>query len=235
MDYSIVIPCFNEEATIKLILDKTNKAFQDHNIELILVNNGSTDNTKNILKDLIINYPNARYINLHNNVGYGGGILKGLSCCKGEIIGWTHADLQTDPLDCVKAFKKFANQNTQKIFVKGNRKNRPLYDQFFTFGMSFFETFLLKKLIYDINAQPTIFPKAFYKTWVNPPKDFSLDLYAYYLALKNDYKIKRIKVNFYKRISGFSKWNINFKSKFIFILRTIKFSLKLKYEKNFVK
>ena len=55
MDYSIVIPCFNEEATIKLILDKTNKAFQEHNIELILVNNGSTDNTKNILKDLIIN------------------------------------------------------------------------------------------------------------------------------------------------------------------------------------
>ena len=228
MDYSIVIPCFNEEGTLKIILEKTKKIFQENNIELIIVNNGSTDNTKNILEKIIIDYPHARYINLNNNMGYGGGILKGLSYCKGEIIGWTHADLQTDPLDCVKAFKTFTNQKTKKIFIKGNRKNRPLYDQFFTFGMSVFESILLNKFIYDINAQPTIFPKKFYKTWVKPPTDFSLDLYAYYLALKNNYKVKRIKVNFYKRISGISKWNINFNSKIKFILRTIKFSLKLK-------
>ena len=99
--------------------------------------------------------------------------------------------------------------------------------------MSIFESILLNKFIYDINAQPTIFPKKFYKTWVNPPTDFSLDLYAYYLALKNDYKVKRIKVNFHKRISGLSKWNINFNSKIKFILRTIKFSLKLKIRDHY--
>ena len=232
MDCSIVIPCFNEEGTIKLILEKTKNAFKENNIELIIVNNGSTDNTKNILEELIINYPQASYINLEKNIGYGGGILKGLSHCKGEIIGWTHADLQTDPLDCIRAFKKFSNKNiTQNLFVKGNRKNRSFFDRFFTFGMSIFETFLLKKIIYDVNAQPTIFPKAFYKKWVNPPRDFSLDLYAYFLALENNYKIEKIKVNFSKRISGVSKWNTNLNSKIRFILRTIKFSLKLKFKK----
>jgi len=232
MDFSLVIPCFNEEGTIKLILEKTKNPFIENNIELILVNNGSTDNTRNILNDLIKNYPHAKCINLDNNIGYGGGILKGLSQCKGDIIGWTHADLQTDPVDCIRAFKNFSNKNkNQKIFIKGNRKNRPLYDQFYTLGMSIFETVLLKKLIYDINAQPTIFPKEFYKSWVNPPKDFSLDLYAYYLAKVNDYKIQRIKVEFHERISGLSKWNTNFFSKLIFILRTIKFSLKLKFDK----
>ena len=232
MDYSIVIPCFNEEGTIKQILEKTKKLFIDNNIELIIVNNGSTDNTKNIIENLIINYPHARYINLEKNLGYGGGILTGLSYCKGGIIGWTHADLQTDPLDCIIAFKKFSTKNIkQKIFLKGNRKNRPFYDQIFTLGMSIFESILLKRIIYDVNAQPTIFPKDFYEKWVNPPKDFSLDLYAYYLALQNDYKIERIKVNFYKRISGVSKWNTNIYSKIRFILRTIKFSLKLKFKK----
>ena len=107
MDYSVVIPCFNEEGSIKLILEKTKNLFRKHNIELILVNNGSTDNTKYILEDLITNYPHARYINLDKNLGYGGGILKGLSHCKGDIIGWTHADLQTDPCDCITAFEKF--------------------------------------------------------------------------------------------------------------------------------
>ena len=97
--------------------------------------------------------------------------------------------------------------------------------------MSLFETFLLGKLIYDVNAQPTIFPKKFFDSWINPPRDFSLDLYSYYLAKKNNYKIIRIRVNFLKRISGKSKWNINFISKIRFILRTIKYSFKLKFNK----
>ena len=232
MKYSIVIPCFNEEGTIELILERTKNIFIDNNIELILVNNGSTDNSKDIISKLIINYPHAKHINLEKNLGYGGGILKGLSYCKGEIIGWTHADLQTDPVDCVRAFKEYENISREKnTFIKGNRKNRPLNDQFFTFGMSLFETILLGKLIYDVNAQPTIFPKKFFDSWSNPPSDFSLDLYTYYLAKKNNYKIKRISVDFLKRISGQSKWNINFFSRIRFILRTIKYSFKLRLSK----
>ena len=232
MNYSIVIPCFNEEGTIKLILDRTKDHFIDNNIELILVNNGSTDQSKEILSELITDYPHAKYINLEKNLGYGGGILKGLRYCRGEIIGWTHADLQTDPLDCIVAFKEYEKiSKRQNTFIKGNRKNRPIKDQFFTFGMSVFETFLLGKLIYDVNAQPTIFPKKFFDSWINPPNDFSLDLYSYYLAKKNNYKIKRINVYFHKRISGQSKWNINFISRIRFILRTIKYSFKLKLNK----
>ena len=232
MKYSIVIPCFNEEGTIKLILERTKNNFIENNIELILVNNGSTDNSKLILSELMVNYPQAKYINLEKNLGYGGGILEGLKHCKGEIIGWTHADLQTDPLDCVRAFKEYEKISTIKnTFIKGNRKNRAINDQFFTFGMSLFETLLLGELIYDINAQPTIFPKKFFDSWINPPRDFSLDLYSYYLAKKNNYTIKRIKVNFLKRLSGQSKWNKNFISRIRFILRTIKYSFKLKLNK----
>ncbi len=232
MKYSIVIPCFNEEGTIQLILERTKTIFIDNNIELILVNNGSTDNSKDIISEIITNYPHAKCINLEKNLGYGGGILRGLSNCKGEIIGWTHADLQTDPLDCIKAFKEYKNISRGKnTFVKGNRKNRPINDQFFTFGMSIFETFLLGELIYDVNAQPTIFPRTFFESWIKPPEDFSLDLYTYYLAKKNNFKIKRIDVEFPKRISGQSKWNINFVSRIRFILRTIKYSFKLKLNK----
>ena len=82
MKYSIVIPCFNEEGTIKLILERTKDPFIENNIELILVNNGSTDNSKEILSKIIINYPHAKYIDLEKNLGYGGGILKGLSFVK---------------------------------------------------------------------------------------------------------------------------------------------------------
>lgn len=226
--FSLVIPCYNEEATIELILEKTKNSFLENNIELVLVNNGSTDNSEIILSKLINNYPHATFINLKKNLGYGGGILAGLKYCKGNIIGWTHADLQTDPLDAVVAFKKYYSKNNKNFYVKGNRQNRPLKDQFFTFGMSIFESLLLKKIIYDVNAQPTIFPKDFYESWENPPTDFSLDLYSYYLALKKGLEIKKIKVKFEERIAGKSHWNKGLVSKVKFILRTLKYSLKLK-------
>ena len=128
-------------------------------------------------------------------------------------------------------FKKkleIKSKNKKNFYVKGNRQNRPLKDQFFTFGMSIFESILLKKIIYDVNAQPTIFPKDFYESWNNPPTDFSLDLYSYYLALKKGLEIKKIKVKFEDRIAGESHWNKGLVSKIKFILRTLKYSLKLK-------
>ena len=228
--FSLVIPCYNEEATIELILKKTKNSFLENKIELVLVNNGSTDNTKKILTKLKKNYQHATFINLRNNLGYGGGILAGLKHCKVEIIGWTHADLQRDPLDAVIAFKQYNSKENKNLYVKGNRQNRPIKDQFFTFGMSVFETILLNKIIYDVNAQPTIFSKDFYKSWENPPADFSLDLYSYYLALKKGLEIMKIKVEFKDRIAGESNWNKGFASKIKFILRTLKYSLKLKFK-----
>ena len=97
------------------------------------MNNGSSDNTHKKLKDIISKYTHVKYINLKNNLGYGGGILEGLKVCKGEVIGWTHADLQTNPLDAL-AFEKFKNnKKNYKLYVKGNRQNRPFFDKFFTF------------------------------------------------------------------------------------------------------
>ncbi len=228
--FSLVIPCYNEEATIELILKKTKNSFLENKIELVLVNNGSTDNTEKILTKLKKNYQHVTFINLRNNLGYGGGILAGLQHCKGEIIGWTHADLQTDPLDAVIAFKQYNSIENKNLYVKGNRQKRPIKDQFFTFGMSIFESILLNKIIYDVNAQPTIFSKDFYESWENPPTDFSLDLYSYYLALKKGLEIKKIKVEFKDRIAGESNWNKGFASKIKFILRTLKYSLKLKFK-----
>ena len=82
--------------------------------------------------------------------------------------------------------------------------------------------------MWDINAQPSIFNRELYEKWIDPPKDFSLDLYAYYKAKKMNYKIKRFSVNFPPRKYGESKWNFSLSSKLKFIKRTILFSFNLK-------
>ncbi len=225
--FSLIIPCFNESKNLPTLIERCN---QNHlkNIEIILVNNGSTDDSETILESLLMGISHIKKVKVEKNQGYGYGIIVGLREAKNEIIGWTHADLQTEPSDIINAIPLFDDNQYDRIFVKGLRKGRPLSDLFFTLGMSIFESIYLRYFFWDINAQPTLFHRDFLKEFKEPPLDFSLDLYVYFLAKKNKFNIKRFPVFFLDRLYGISHWNIDFKSKLKLIFRTVKFSSKLR-------
>jgi glycosyltransferase involved in cell wall biosynthesis len=229
VNLSIIIPCFNEAENIPSLLEACSSHFKLKAIELILVNNGSTDETEAILERVAKNYAFLKVVNLHLNAGYGGGILKGLEVASNEFIGWTHADMQTDPKDVVTAFEILErNDFADNVFIKGRRYGRPLADRFFTVFMSIFETILLAKPLNDINAQPTVFHKTFFRSWVNPPVDFSLDLFSFYQAKNHNLNVFRFPVFFGPRLHGLSKWNLSAQDKYRFIKRTLEYSLKLR-------
>ncbi|HAS73459.1 MAG TPA: glycosyl transferase family 2 [Clostridiales bacterium UBA8960] len=232
MKLSVVVPCYNEKDNIPLILERFSGSIGNRLIEVILVDNGSTDGSDVVLDVLIPKYPFARRVTVPVNKGYGYGIVTGLKTATGDYIGWTHADMQTDPNDVSRAYDKIAdlvNEGLKEVYIKGNRKKRPLIDQFFTLGMSLYETLYLKMPLWDINAQPNIFPRVFFESLMTCPDDFSLDLYMYYKAKKKKLPLQRIDVRFTQRIHGQSKWNDEtFKSKWKFIKRTLEFSKHLK-------
>ena len=226
---SIIIPCYNEEKNIPLIIERFDRVIAGNDIEVVLVNNGSTDGSTKVFEALCPRYSFIKQVCVAVNKGYGYGILQGLKAATGEYLGWTHADMQTDPSDVVRAFKIVADKGyPEDIFIKGNRCGRSLFDQFFTAGMSFFETVYLRKKLWDINAQPNIFHRSFYEHWDKPPHDFSLDLYALYMAKKNHLQIVRFKVAFPERVHGVSSWNTGLQSKWKLIKRTVDFSRSLK-------
>lgn len=230
MKLSIVVPCYDEAENIPLILKRFSEVISRDDIEVVLVDNGSTDNSPQIIKELLPNYLFARTIRVEVNQGYGFGIVQGLKACKGDFIGWTHADMQTDPADLLKALDIIEKKgNDKQLYVKGNRKGRPIFDQFFTSGMSLFETLYMGVKLYDINAQPNVFSREFFDSWQYPPKDFALDLYVLYMAQKAKLAIERFDVVFPKRIHGESHWNNgSIRAKWKFIKRTLDFSMKLK-------
>lgn len=237
IQFSIVIPCFNEEKNIPVFLEKfrdcldklnDSQLVNQNNFELILVDNGSIDNTNPLLHQIVPRYPFCSFIHTPSNLGYGGGIDLGLSHAKGEFIGWTHADLQADPADVIVAFGMCPLDNNELYFIKGRRRNRPLPDRIFSRGMSIFESVLFMDRYDDINAQPNIFSRQLYDNAKNIPNDFSFDLYFYYLASRLNYNIKRFDVLFPDRIHGTSTWNTGFRSKLKFIKRTISYSIQLK-------
>ncbi len=229
MKLSVIVPCYNEEENLPLILDAFQKSIKAEDMEVVLVDNGSTDGTAQALKILLPRYGFARTVRVPVNQGYGYGILQGLKAAEGDFVGWTHADMQTDPADVVKAYHILEEKDWDKnVFVKGNRKGRSAFDQFFTSGMSLFETVYLHKRLYDVNAQPNIFSREFFAAWENPPYDFALDLYALYMARLKELDVVRFDVVFPPRLHGSSHWNTGLKAKWKFIKRTISFSTKLK-------
>lgn len=227
MKLSLIIPCYNEAANLPLLLERCKELTVRPDVEVVLVDNGSTDNTIEVLQTLLPKYSGCRSIRVEKNQGYGFGIVSGLKAARGEILGWTHADMQTDPQDALFGLEIF-EKHGDDIFVKGQRYGRPFMDVVFTAGMSVFETCLLARPMWDINAQPTIFSRSFFETWIAPPDDFSLDLYAYYQAQRSGLKVYRFPVRFGERAHGFSHWNVNWAAKRKFIHRTVDYSLQLK-------
>ena len=230
INLSIVIPCFNEAKSLPKLVKDFSKKLKRKDVELILVNNGSNDSTETIISNLKKDYNFLKTIRLKKNNGYGNGVLQGLKKAKGQYISWTHADLQTDPYDVIIGFEKFKKELSPKIFIKGNRLGRPFKDVVFTIGMSIFETILLKKFFWDVNAQPNIFHKNFFNMLEKIPLDFSFDLFFYFNAKKKKLKILRFPVKYPERKFGVSHWNTDFKNKMKFIKRTIKYSFQLKKE-----
>ncbi len=218
---SVIVPCYNEEKNIPLIVSKFNKILEESakEIEVILVNNGSSDDSKIVFEQTISNInQNIKVLNVKKNIGYGHGILSGLKIAKGDVLSWTHADLQTEPSDVISALNEYNKHNDLQLVIKGKRKNRNLMDSFFTWGMQVYCTIILKTKLNDINAQPKMFSRSFYEeNFKNPPLDFSLDLY---LLLKAK-RIKTVDVFFHKRKYGEAKGGGTTKGKLKLIKRTI--------------
>ena len=102
---SIVIPCFNEAENLNTVfrrLDSLHKLNPE--VEIVLVDNGSEDETSLLMEDHLFSRKHfAKLVRIGKNIGYGHGIMEGVRGSSGDVIAWTHADLQTDPVDVLKA------------------------------------------------------------------------------------------------------------------------------------
>jgi glycosyltransferase involved in cell wall biosynthesis len=117
---SIIVPLYNEEKTLLDILNNLYK-LKDHqeNIQIIVVNDGSTDRSQEILDENKNLYDDV-IVNLTNN-GKGNAVRKGLEVSRGEYVTFQDADLEYDPMDFLK-FINLINKFSPDLII-GSRFN----------------------------------------------------------------------------------------------------------------
>jgi len=118
MKLSIVIPCFNEEKTLRTIVERALK-FDELEKEILIIDDCSTDNSKLIIKELSNEYSEIRGIFLDKNLGKGFALKTGFQEIKGDIVLIQDADLEYDPQDYHSLIKPF--KNTDADIVYGSR------------------------------------------------------------------------------------------------------------------
>lgn len=204
-DISVVIPIYNEAENIRELYDRLTASITpiSPRYELIFIDDGSTDNSLNMLKDLRSKDKNIRILKFTRNFGQQSAVLAGFRHCKGEIIIQLDADLQNPPEEIPKLIQKL---NEGFDLVSGVRKKRQ--DSFLRKTCSSFLFFLVSKLMgkkirLDISSFRVMKRSVIKK--INQCKDKSkfLSTLVSWLGVPS----AQVEVDHYKRLHGKTKYS----------------------------
>jgi glycosyltransferase involved in cell wall biosynthesis len=199
---SIIIPIFNEAESLPSLFKELKSEFgNSSSIEIVFVNDGSTDSSQQSIERAILDNSTWKMINLYRNYGKSVALQAGIECSSGEIIGTLDADLQDDP----KEIAKLIDLSDKFDLVVGWKKNRldPLEKRIASKIFNFFIRVFSGLKIKDSNTGIKIFKREVAE---------SLNLYGGrhryipLLAHQKNFSVGEVAVNHRKRKFGDSKY-----------------------------
>ncbi len=195
---SIIIPVYNEEANVKDLFNEISTiGLEDY--EIIFVNDGSTDNTLNRLKEI----DGIKIVSLRKNYGQTASIQAGFDASTGDVIITMDGDLQNDPHDIPNLINKL---NEGYDLVCGWRKNRkdPLIKKLISRGANRLRKVFLHDRVHDSGCTLRAYTK-------QVASSFNLygELHRFIPALTEieGYKVTEMVVNHRPRVKGVTKYN----------------------------
>ena len=202
-DLSIIVPVYNEQDSLnQLYLEIKNNVNDKYNWELIFINDGSKDNSKEIILDLVNSDSNVKLIDFLINKGKSESINSGFKKCSGNVVITLDADLQDDPNE-IGAFVSKVEETSG--LVSGWKKNR--LDSFSKRIQSKIFNFLLRVLtkinIHDFNCGFKAYPIEAVRM-INIYG--GLHRFIPILVKNNGFNVSELVVNHRKRKHGQSKY-----------------------------
>ena len=206
MKLSIIIPVFNEEKTISQMLEKINRLDVDNVIkQVIIVNDGSTDRTKNEIENFVKNHSEVKSVTHAKNQGKGAAIRTGIETATGEYVVIQDADLEYDPKDIGKIVKPILN-GTSKVdygtslnrlpsFSREERTPQFLLHYLGNKFLSLLTSILYGQWITDMETCYKLFPRKAVENMKLNARGFEFEPEITAKLLKKGYKILEIPIS----------------------------------------
>ena len=224
IELSIVIPVFNETENIKPLIIKLNEVLDKtgKNCEIIMIDDGSTDNSFEVMRELCESYKNLRIIRFRRNFGQTSAFSAGFDLARGGIVVTLDADLQNDPADIPKLLEEL---DKGYDIVSGWRKKR--FDNFLTRQLpSRIANYIISKLtgvtLHDYGCSL----KAYRSEVIKNIKLYG-EMHRFIPAVASwmGVQVSEIEVNHAPRVSGKSSYGLMRTVRVILDLITVKFLL----------
>jgi glycosyltransferase involved in cell wall biosynthesis len=104
---SIIIPVFNEAESLPALFNELKNEFgNSSHVQIVFVNDGSTDNSQKIIEKAISENSSWKMVGLYRNYGKSVALQAGIESSSGELIATLDADLQDDPMELIKLIDK---------------------------------------------------------------------------------------------------------------------------------
>ena len=208
LDITVIIPCFNEEDTLSIFYKELCTAIGSiHNVscEFLFIDDGSSDSTLDIIKNLVENDSRVKFISFSRNFGKEAAIYAGLNHAAGNHIVLMDADLQDPPSLIPKMYELVKNSEfdsiaTRRISRKGEPKIRSFFARQFYKLMNKFADVDLVDGARDFRIMNRNFTNAILS--LNEYNRFSKGLFGWI-----GFKTKWIEYENVKRVAGETKWS----------------------------
>lgn len=138
IDITVIMPALNEENNIEAALSNTLGAFEDYNInpEVLVVNDGSTDRTEEIVNNFIKKDSRIRMIKHEKPKGIGASYWDGVDNARGDVVTWIPGDNENDPWEIFRYYKLLEQVDIVIPFVF-NKNRRSLFRNLLSFVYRF--------------------------------------------------------------------------------------------------
>lgn len=221
MTVSVVVPLYNEEENIAILHESLTKSLKKNEIdyEIVYVDDGSTDNTLDLLEDIQSKDDKVVVLSLRRNFGQTAAFAAGFDFAKGDVVVTMDGDLQNDPEDIPKLLSAIKNND----LVSGWRKNRK--DPFISRRLpSMIANWLISRVtgvrLHDYGCSL----KAYKREVVKNLRLYG-EMHRFIPAVASWYgvRIAEVETTHHPRLRGKSKYGISRTIKVILDLITVKF------------
>ena len=145
MKLSVIIPVYNSEQTIKLLIERLQIALSSISFEIVLVNDNSRDGSEAVCKQIAADHTNVRFISLRRNFGEFNAVMCGLNWAYGDYCVMIDDDFQNPPEEILKLVTTAENRDFDIVYTYYSKKQHAVHRNMGSKFVNWLTSYLLNK------------------------------------------------------------------------------------------